>query len=413
MIGDGGGNCCYCDVAAKLAIPGMSGGKPSVHLPGMVERGILRILSGSHLGHLEQLVVNRNSVVACVLVCAAGSVASGQVISAGLLALQGDGAGDSTISSINAPFVDNAGGVGFVAGLANGERAIMRSTGGPAVVIWSSSLALPSVVTGGESTMGISASGGFIYSPSTDGRDSVHTHAGLLMAADDVAVGVPGRFITFCSRPRMTGNGTAYWVSGTAVSVGGASSGRVFYRSTNPADPLQTVALWVSGDAFAPGLTIGTSGVGFDYDCSENGEHRIHELLAAGASTATDECVWADGIVLAREGSPAPDGTNWGVFQGMGINNSGVTIFAADTSGPTTSDQVLVLNGSIVFREGESLAGRVPGFCGFGARHRQRWQRGLHLDDPSRDAVLSRRGRREHGAPDRGRPDRCERRFGL
>ncbi len=100
------------------------------------------------------------------LLFASASAASAQVV-ATLIAIQGDPAAGSTISTVNAPFIDNAGGVGFVASLADSRRAIMRSTGtAPATVSWDSSLALPSVLTGGESTMGISASGGFIYSPS-------------------------------------------------------------------------------------------------------------------------------------------------------------------------------------------------------------------------------------------------------
>ncbi len=158
----------------------------------------------------------------------------------------------------------------------------------------------------------------------------------------------------------MTGNSTAYWVSGTAATQGGTSSARVFYTNPDPSNTSLTTSLLASGDTFAPGLTVSASGIGFDYDVAENGR-RIHELLAAGVPTASDECIWADGQLLAREGSPAPDGTNWGTFSGVAINNAGSTLFVADTTGPTASDLVLVLDGTIVHREGDTLAGRTLG----------------------------------------------------
>ena len=303
---------------------------------------------------------SRPSVVGLLLGVGCASAATAQVRSATLVAIQGGPAAGSTISTVNTPFVDNAGSVGFVASLADARRAIMRSTGGPAGVAWESSLGLPTALTGGESTMGISAASGFIYSPSADGRDAVYTQAGLLLAADDPAPGVPGRFITFCSRPRMTGSGTAVWVSGTAATQGGASSARVFYQNVDPSNPSLTTPLLASGDTFAPGLTVSASGIGFDYDISENGR-RIHELLATGAPAASDECIWADGVLIAREGSPAPDGTNWGPFSGVAINNNGDTLFTADTTGPTNADQVLVLNGAIILREGDVVDGRTLG----------------------------------------------------
>ena len=117
------------------------------------------------------------------------AVGAGDVVSATLIARQGGPApgGDGTpIAEINAPFVNDLGQVGFTGTLASGDRFVWLGE----QVVWLNSDALPgSVLTGTESTMGISDAGGFVYSCADDGEDSVWTDHGLLLRETDL---VPG-----------------------------------------------------------------------------------------------------------------------------------------------------------------------------------------------------------------------------
>ncbi|MGD9689440.1 MAG: hypothetical protein AB7K52_07465 [Phycisphaerales bacterium] len=296
-----------------------------------------------------------------LLAMLAGSSALAQPVNAVLVVAQGDAIAGSTVSAVNAPFMDSTGAVGMVVSLADARRAIIRGTPGNFVSIFDSGMALPDALTGGESTMGISAANGFIYSPSFNGGDAVYTQAGKLLVDDDGAPGFPGLFSTFNSRPRMISNGTAYWVGGTATTLGGATSMRVLYRCTDPANPATISALIGGGDELAPGFVITAQGIGFDYDVSDDGMHLMGQFIRTGATTTTDDFIWADDVVVAVEGGPVGDGSNWVSFDLAGINNSGTTLFSADTSAATNMDRVLALNGAVILREGDVAGGLTLG----------------------------------------------------
>ncbi|MCC6359716.1 MAG: hypothetical protein IT450_13305, partial [Phycisphaerales bacterium] len=144
-----------------------------------------------------------------------------------VVAKVGDPASNSTISTLNAPFTNGLGQVGFVAALADSTRIVWIGNG----PVFNSADALPDVLTGGEGTMGISDAGGFVYSPSFNGNDAVYTHLGLLLADGDPAPGMPGMFSSFNSRPTMTPDGTANWVGGWSATAGGSTVGRIFYSA--------------------------------------------------------------------------------------------------------------------------------------------------------------------------------------
>jgi len=132
-------------------------------------------------------------------------------IPAQLVLKQGDVVGPSTVSTLGAPFTDGNGRVGFVGALADSQRFIWWDTG----PVFFSNDALPNVLTGHESTMGVSNTGGFIYSPSVNGNDAVYTHGGVLLQRGDPIPPLPGLYSSFNSRPIMLPNGTAYWVGGS------------------------------------------------------------------------------------------------------------------------------------------------------------------------------------------------------
>ncbi len=81
--------------------------------------------------------------------------------------------GAGVVTTLNQPFVNGAEDPGFTAAAA--ENFVFSGAG----VIWVNSDGLPAVLTGAEFTMGIGDLGEYIFSPSTDGRDSLWTDAGL------------------------------------------------------------------------------------------------------------------------------------------------------------------------------------------------------------------------------------------
>jgi hypothetical protein len=288
------------------------------------------------------------------ILAAATTAVSAQTVSARLLLELGAPAGSSTITVFNPVFTDGDGRPGSLLELASGARAIWYDG---AVVFDSSTLATP-VLSGGESSIGIGNGGAFVYSPNVDGEDALWTHRGLLLRRDDVAPGLPGQFVTFSSRPGMLPDGSVVVISGFAAAAGGATLGRVLYRSApNAGLPIQPILK--SGD-LVEGVTIGAIGISFNYQMSDNGQHLIVPLLLDTGSTATDGALWVNGQVLAREGSPvgaSMPGENWEGFAGVAINNAGNWLLAGDSNGPTTRDAFLAYRGTVQVREGDLVNG--------------------------------------------------------
>jgi len=98
-------------------------------------------------------------------------------ISAEIVVKEGDPVGPSTVVNLNAPFTNGLGYPGFNGTLTDGQRFIWCGTG----PVFLSGDALPLVLTGGESTMGISDSCLFVYSPSVNGKDAIYTSYGVLI----------------------------------------------------------------------------------------------------------------------------------------------------------------------------------------------------------------------------------------
>jgi hypothetical protein len=279
-----------------------------------------------------------------------------QTVSAQLLLELGAPAGSSTVAAFNPVFTDGQGRPGALLELASGARAIWYD----GAVVFDSSTVITPVLSGSESTIGIGNGGAFVYSPNADGEDSLWTHRGLLLRRDDPAPGLPGQFMTFSSRPTMLPDGSVIAVSGFAAAAGGTTLGRVMYRSAPDAGlPIQP--LLKTGD-LVEGVAIGTLGVGFNYQMSDNGQHLIVPLLLDTGSTANDGALWVNGQVVAREGSPvgvSMPGENWEAFAGVAINNAGNWLLAGDSNGATSRDAFLAYRGSVQVREGDVVDGEA------------------------------------------------------
>jgi hypothetical protein len=289
-------------------------------------------------------------------------VAGGKTVEVGLVARVGDvpAGGDGTaIATLNAPFCNGLGEPGFTGELASGDRFVWSGDG----IVWLNSSATGVVLTGAESTMGISDDGGFIYSPAVDGEDAVWTQAGLLLREPQPIPGEVKVWSSFNSRPTMSPGGTAFWVTGLSASPGGATYGRGFMRCDNPKDPLSAILVVSSGDAIEQGdefYEIGTIGIGFAYGVSSNAEETILILKMAGVPTSSDDFLYVNGVLREREGDPIAEGATeaWGLFRGVGINDAGTYLsFGPLTGGDPATNEYIAVNGSIVVQEGQILDG--------------------------------------------------------
>jgi hypothetical protein len=208
--------------------------------------------------------------------------------------------------------------------------------------------------------MGVSDAGGFIYSPAVDGGDAVWTQNGALLVEGDPAPDFsPPALSVFNSRPQMLATGRAHWVGGVDLSGGNTTQARALFTSGSATAGDIDVVLR-SGDMVG-GFPIrsGSSGIAFDYDFSEDGVHHIQELVLDTGSTADDDVVYVDGIVVARQAQSTGEGDSWASFGSVAINASGHYLFSGDTDGATASDEFIAYDGAILVREGDDLSGAV------------------------------------------------------
>ncbi len=263
------------------------------------------------------------------------------------------GGGGEMVDLLNAPFTDGGGRVGFNGALTSGERFIWIDD---AIVFLDSSVG-GSILSGSESAMGISDSDGFLYSPIVDGGDAVWSHNGLVLRENVQAPGFPtGTNNTFNHRPTMLPGGQAYWVSGFDDTGGTSTLGTMLYMSATASSGDISVVL--RSDDLVDDLAIDRpSGIGYDFQISDNGAHHIHELLMVTGSTLDDGALYVDGSLVARESQPTGDGANWLRFGVVGINNTGDYLFSGADDGGAASDEFLAYNGRIAVLEGDTIDG--------------------------------------------------------
>ncbi|HLP85444.1 MAG TPA: hypothetical protein VK157_13930 [Phycisphaerales bacterium] len=298
--------------------------------------------------------MQRSILTALVSVCGCAA-AQAQVVDAAVVAKVGDVTPAGAITALGDPYINGNGQPGFLYNAGTTIRGIWIGAGS---VFDTTSL---ETLTGGESTIGISDSGGFIYSPSVSGSDSLYTNFGLLISASQPAPGFPGLFCSFASRPRMVHNGTATWVGGVSATPTGATATRVFYRNPNPSDIANTVRVLAGGDV-VQGVTIAATGIGFAYDVSDDGTKYINQVTFTGP-TATDAGVVLNATtIIMREGSPSSaTGENWQNISIVSINNNGDWMVIGDTDAAAAVDGFIAFNGTMVAREGQLINGLALG----------------------------------------------------
>ncbi len=278
----------------------------------------------------------------------------------------GGNAGPELISNLDSnPVVNTSNQLAISGDLSSGDPFLWYDTG----ILFRNSDALPTVLGGFETSYGIGEGGLFAFSPSIDGNDGIWTDIGPLVKDTDPAPGFPGQFISFGSRPTMTGNGTPYWISGISDIAGGSTLFRVLYKYNRMAagDPYEIIAS--EGEIFS-GLPI--DNIAFDFFVSRNDAFIIWQPSLDTGSTADDDVLAIGGDEIAREGSPngSPEADNWDNFDLNGINDSGAYAFSGDTDGVTTTDEFIAVGQapsssgggvSIAMREGDTIDGVVVG----------------------------------------------------
>ena len=312
-----------------------------------------------------------------------GSAASAQILARGLIK-EGDAPPGAPVghlvTSIGEPNVNHA--TGFAAGLStsNGAVTLSHFWGAPILI------GLPGIFrTEGtinnfqqnsfEAFWGYSNVGEACYSPLgnnlvTGGTslDAVWLDDSVLAEEGQPVPSLPGRVWRFASRPGVTGNGIPHWVSGTDDAVSGADLGYGLFVG------LGATPLLKSGDVppGAGGPIDVASGIDFDYRMSALGTHSIVPINTTEA-TSIDNYMVVDGAVLTvggptdlvQEGKPIPAaagghaGELWSFFDFCGIAESGEWFFTGDSAPSTVDDEMIVKNGQILYREGQTLDGEV------------------------------------------------------
>jgi hypothetical protein len=285
-------------------------------------------------------------------------------------------AADPTVNvgTIDTPTANGAGGwaVGFSASGTISGDVIFGSVDGvtaPAV-LWQQGTYSGYAQGSYEFTIGFSDAGQSSYSPSASFgggpfNDSVFVDALPVAVEGDPIPSLPGKVWRFASRPGIVTSTSDPVFVGGIDDASGADEGNGLFQGFL-ATPLIKSGDVVPGVAFP--LETGSS-IDFDYRVSPDGLHYIVPVDTQSGSTATDIAVVRDGAGLTVlglpvvEGSPLPlalavvPGENWANFDWFGIRDGGSYVMSGDTSAPTTQDEFVLEDGSMVLRDGDPVGG--------------------------------------------------------
>lgn len=267
----------------------------------------------------------------------------------------GDG---SVVVTLDNPFSNGLGQVGFVGQLASGDHFLWRHDS----VIWRGnsavgrSLDTPSHFE--RQNMGLSDTGAFVYLPRVDGGgDGLWTQNGLFLLEGDPAPGYAmGEVISFLYRPTMLPSGRMYWIASIDANADGVSDGRALY--TSPDSNLANVTVHLRSGDTVSGLSLDAFGIDFDYDVSADNAHYIVVVDLVTGSIVDDGGVVVDGVLVVQEDvTPTGTGASFDNFDLVAINNMGNHLISGDSDGPIESDEFLLYNGTIAIAEGDTIGG--------------------------------------------------------
>lgn len=282
------------------------------------------------------------------------------------------------ISGINNSAVNHAGGFAFTVNTSDGTSTISLAwgdaLGGPGMIIRTEGTFGIYEQTSWESFFGFGNVGQVAYSPlstnldtGTTGLDGVWLDDMIINIEEEVYPHDAGFWWSFGSRPGVTADGNPYFVGGITDTQGGSTVNRgLFYGPT--AAPVLLGGGFVGG---LPDPLDTASTVSFDYRYSALGSHYIAEVQTLTGSTTNNNHMVSNGNVIEIAGQPVSEaspipmeaggmgGENWDNFDYAGITESGDYMFTGDTDGDTGSDEYVLKNGVITYREGMTLDGEV------------------------------------------------------
>lgn len=251
-----------------------------------------------------------------------------------------------TILSLGAPTINSLGQVGFNGTTTTPGETFVWFNG---QVVFLSSDVRRATVIGRETVMGVSDTGAFVYSPQYNGRDSIYTSEGRLLALDDPLPPLPGLFSVVSNYwPSMSGDGTAYWISRFAPMPGVAETGRAIMRCQDLANPASMTRIIASGDVL-DGFPV-RANTGPSYDVSPDGQHLLY-YIAVDDPNGSSRLV-LDGQVVARGSQPPPGFTEWQFYYDLAVNNLGDYVYRAYSG---SGKESIACNGQVVATSGDVI----------------------------------------------------------
>jgi hypothetical protein len=281
-----------------------------------------------------------------------------------------------TVQSIASPSANQDGGWAFNFNATDGTTSFGtiwgNATGGPGNLIRTEGTFPPYEQESYESFWGFGGGGVCAYSAistnienGVSGLDGVWLDNSPVVVEEEEFPHQAGFWWSFGSRPGVTEDGIPYFVGGITDVQGGSTDFRGLFYGLNAAP------VFLGGDSL-PGLPApltATASPGFDFRYSAFGSHFICEVDMDTGSSSNDLAMVFDGAgllidgQLVQEGSPVPavagglPGENWAAFDYVGVSEDGDYMITGDTSGATTTDEFVLINGVIVMREGDAING--------------------------------------------------------
>jgi len=294
-----------------------------------------------------------------------------------------EGGAGQVVSSLGNTAVNHAGGFALGLSSAGGAGTLSHiwgnASGGAGANIRTEGTFGSLVQTSFESFYGMDDAGSVAYSASgtggpVGGFDSVWKDDTAVMVEGDPYPHQPNVWWRFGSRPGISGDGIPYFVGGLTTTQGGSTQNYGLFRG------MTGMPVFVGGDNL-PNLPVpldSSSTISFDYRFSELANEYIGEVALNTGSTTNDNAIVVSGSglmlggSLVRELTPVPvsvggnGAENWDNFDYTGITEAGQYFFTGDTDGDTATDEFILKDGMIVYREGdlvdgETLSGSIEG----------------------------------------------------
>ncbi len=188
-----------------------------------------------------------------------------------------------------------------------------------------------------------------------------------ILNAEDPISTLPGYFSTYNSGVGITRDGTPYWTGRYSTTQGGSATGIAIFYGTD------LTVLLKSGDSIG-GITetvtaSSTAIQNLNLRFSAAGTSYINRIrVDTGPDTSeyimvsNGDAMLAGGSII-REGSSVPNsigglaGELYTGFSRFGITESGSYMINANTDAASTRDDIIIIDGEIILREGDEIDG--------------------------------------------------------